>query len=60
MTGYALASLPIFVGVIIALIQPDYIILLFDNFLGRVLVATALALQLLGGLWIKKIVSIDI
>jgi tight adherence protein B len=60
MTGYALASLPIFVGIIIALIQPDYIVLLFDNFLGRVLVATALALQLLGGLWIKKIVSIDI
>jgi tight adherence protein B len=60
MTGYALASLPIFVGLIIFLIQRDYIVLLFDNFLGRVLVASALILQLLGGLWIKKIVSIDI
>jgi len=60
MTGYALAALPIFVGITIYLIQPDYVSLLFTHLLGRVLLATALVLQLLGGLWIKKIISIDI
>ena len=60
MTGYALAALPIIVGLVIFLIQPDYVSLLFTHLLGRVLLATSLILQLLGGLWIKKIISIDI
>ena len=59
MTGYALVSLPIVVGVVIFLIQPDYILTLFENALGWFLVILAAFLQVVGGLWIKKIISID-
>jgi len=60
MTGYALGALPIVVGLIIFLIQPEYIALLFANFFGKFLVGTALFLQTMGVLWIKRIISIDI
>lgn len=59
MTGYALVSLPIVVGFILFLIQPDYILILFQNPIGWFLLVLAAFLQLVGGLWIKKIISID-
>ena len=60
MTGYVLASLPIFVGFVMFLIQPDYVLLLFQSLPGKVMVGMAVVLQLLGGLWIRRIVQIDI
>ena len=59
MTGYALTALPVVVGCIIFLIQPDYLSVLFQTLFGWALVGVALLLQAIGGLWIKKIVSID-
>lgn len=60
MTGYALAGMPPVLGFIFFLLQPDYIMILFQNLFGWVLVGTALVLQVIGALWIKKIVNIDI
>ncbi|MBT8398314.1 MAG: type II secretion system F family protein, partial [Gemmatimonadetes bacterium] len=60
LTGYALAALPIVVGLIISVLQPEYVALLFTNLLGQVLVGTALLLQLIGALWIRNIINIDI
>jgi tight adherence protein B len=60
MSGYVLAALPIVVGGILALIQPDYVALLFNNLLGLLMVVTAVILQILGFFWIRKIVNIDI
>jgi tight adherence protein B len=60
MSGYVLAALPIVVGGILALIQPDYVALLFNNLLGLLMVITAVILQILGFFWIRKIVNIDI
>ena len=59
MTGYALVSMPPFLGFIIFLLQPDYMMILFTTLIGWVLVGTALVLQALGALWIRKIVTID-
>ncbi len=59
MTGLVLFLLPIFVGLVLFLIQPDYILTLFRNEFGWFLLILAAFLQLVGGLWIKKIVSID-
>jgi tight adherence protein B len=59
MTGYALVALPIAVGFIVYLIQPSYIMLLFNNAFGLFLVGTALFLQLVGGLWVRKIIDIE-
>ncbi len=59
MTGYALVSLPIFVGGALFLIQPDYIMMLFNNPAGWFLVGTAVFLQAVGGLWVRKIIDIE-
>lgn len=59
MTGYALVSLPPFVGFVIFLIEPEYILILFENAIGWFLLILAAFLQVVGGLWIKKIISID-
>jgi tight adherence protein B len=59
MTGYALAALPIFVGVSIFFINPEYVTLLFTELAGQLLLGLAVILQILGALWIKKIISIE-
>ncbi len=60
LSGYALAALPIIVGAVTFMVQPDYIGLLFTTAIGRALVITAVTLQLFGVLWIRKIINIDI
>lgn len=60
LSGYALAALPVVVGSFTFMVQPDYIGLLFTTGMGRALVITALLLQFIGVLWIRKIIDIDI
>ena len=59
-SGYVLAVLPIAVGSMIFLLNPDYIATLFREPVGQVMLVTALILQLLGFLWIRRIVDIEI
>ncbi len=40
--------------------NPDYISVLFTETIGWVMVITALALLVLGVLWMRKIVNIDV
>jgi tight adherence protein B len=58
MSGYTLGALPIFVGSVIALINPDYIQTLFQDPLGKALLVGAATLQGMGFLWIRRIVDI--
>jgi tight adherence protein B len=60
MSGYALAALPIVVGSITFLLDPDYLSLLFTTTMGRLMVITAMMLQVIGVFWIRKIINIDI
>jgi tight adherence protein B len=60
MSGYVLAVLPIAVGSIIYMVNPQYISLLFDHQLGRFMLLTAITMQLLGFLWIRRIINIEI
>jgi tight adherence protein B len=60
LSGYALALLPVVVGFLIFLMQPEHIGLLFNTTLGWVMVVVALTLQVIGSLWIRKIIDIDI
>jgi len=59
MSGYTLAALPIFVGGVIALINPGYISTLFQENLGKALLVGAAVLQGIGFLWIRRIVDIQ-
>ncbi|HSM18735.1 MAG TPA: type II secretion system F family protein [Gemmatimonadales bacterium] len=58
-SGYVLAVLPIVLGVVIFLLNPSYMSTLFQAGIGRILVAGAIVLQILGYFWIRKIVDID-
>jgi tight adherence protein B len=58
LSGYTLAALPILVGFIISVINPGYMQTLFHEDVGRVLLVGAATMQLMGFLWIRRIVDI--
>lgn len=60
MSGLTLFLLPIVVGFLIFLIQPEHVGTLFTHPAGLFMLAIAVVLQIVGGLWIRKIVDIDI
>jgi tight adherence protein B len=59
MSGYILAALPILVGLFIFLVNRDYINILFTHPIGKALLGLAMFLQLVGFLWIRKIVAVE-
>lgn len=58
MSGYTLAALPILVGLAISVINPDYIRVLFAEPLGQAMLGGAAVLQVIGFLWIRRIIDI--
>ena len=60
LSGYVLAALPIFVGLAIYLLNQEYATLLFTHPLGKVMLVIAVVMQVMGYLWIRKIVNIEI
>ncbi len=59
-SGYVLAVLPVAVGTAIYTINPSYIRLLFTDPMGKLMLLTAFVFQVIGFLWIRKIVDIEI
>jgi tight adherence protein B len=59
MSGYVLAALPIVVGALISLINPTYMNPLFTHPIGKALLGFAMVLQLMGFLWIRRIVNVE-
>ena len=59
-SGYVLAILPIAVGAAIYSLNPSYIRLLFTDPFGKLMLMTAVIFQIIGFLWIRKIVDIEI
>jgi tight adherence protein B len=60
LSGYVLAALPIFVGLAIFLLNREYATLLFTHPMGKVMLIIAVVMQVIGYLWIRKIVNIEI
>lgn len=60
LSGYILAALPIFVGTILYFMEPSYVGQLFTTLIGWMMVGTAVFLQIVGYLWIRKIINIEI
>jgi tight adherence protein B len=59
-SGYTLAVLPIIVGFVIYALNPGYMTLLFTHPVGKLLVFLAVVMQIVGFLWIRKIINIEI
>ncbi len=60
LTGYALAALPPLLALGIYSMDPEYMSLLVTHLFGQFLLVTALVLQVIGALWIRKIIRIEI
>ncbi len=58
-SGVALVLIPIFLGVILTLINPSYMGTLFYEDIGRILLATAAILQILGWIVIKRMLVLE-
>jgi tight adherence protein B len=59
-SGYVLALLPIAVGSAIFLINREYMMILFQEPVGRLVMVTGITMQIIGFLWIRQIVNIEI
>jgi tight adherence protein B len=60
LTGYILAAMPILLGLAITALNPEYMAILFEDPMGKVLIAAAAVLQFLGFLLIRRIIDIEI
>lgn len=60
LSGIVLALLPVFVGLIITLINPGYISFLFKDPTGRIMLGIAGTMMIIGYIWIRRIVNIEV
>jgi tight adherence protein B len=60
MTGFIIGGLPIFIGLIVSLINPGYIEPLFSTLAGNAMLGFGVVLETIGGLVIKKIMAIEV
>ena len=60
MTGYLLSALPLIIFALLYTINGKYMSILFTDPVGKILVGVALSMQLIGFLWIRKIIKIEI
>jgi tight adherence protein B len=60
LSAWVLALLPIGIALYMFAVNPDYISLLFTTTIGLVMTITAACLLVLGILWMRKIVDIDV
>ncbi len=60
MTGMVLAGAPIVAGLGMWAINPEYMRPLFVEPLGRLMLAAAVTLQLIGFLWIRRIMDVEV
>ena len=57
---YVLAGLPVLVTLYMSIVNPTYIGLLFTTRIGIVMSVVAISLIILGVIWMKKVVKIDV
>jgi tight adherence protein B len=60
MTGYLLSALPLIIFAILYALNGKYMSILFTDPVGKVLIGVAVSMQLIGFLWIRKIIKIEI
>jgi tight adherence protein B len=60
MTGFIIGGLPVGMGLLFLLLNPDYMGLMFTTTAGRVMLLLAVGLEFLGAMSMKKILAIEI
>ena len=57
-SGYVIGLLPVFILAILMILNPDYVSLFFETRMGKVMLAVAGGMELIGFLAVKKVVAI--
>jgi tight adherence protein B len=60
MTGIVIGGLPIFMFLVFMVINPDYMSLLFTTTPGRLIMGSAIVLEVLGYVAIKRVIAIEV
>jgi tight adherence protein B len=60
MTGYVLMALPAALAIALSFINPEHINLLFTERMGQMMVGGAIVMQIVGYLWIKQVIKIEV
>jgi tight adherence protein B len=60
LSGMVVGAMPFMVGLGIYLQDPNYVKILFEHPLGRMMAIAAVIMQVIGFLWIRKIVDVEI
>jgi tight adherence protein B len=60
MTGYVLLALPAVLCVALSYLNPDHMNLLFRERIGQMLLMLAIAMQVIGYVWIRQVVKIEV
>jgi len=59
LSGYVLAFLPVVLGIAIFILNPEYMMPIFENEIGRFMLVGAFVFQILGYMWIRRILDIE-
>ena len=59
-TGYVLLALPAVLCIALSFINPDHMNMLFREHMGQMMLMGALVMQILGFLWIKQVIKIEV
>jgi tight adherence protein B len=59
-TGYILLALPAVLGIALSFINPDHMNMLFRERMGQMMLMGALVMQIIGFVWIKQVIKIEV
>jgi tight adherence protein B len=59
-TGFVLLALPAFLAVALSLINREHMRPLFDEPMGRMMILATIIMQLVGFVWIRRVVKIEV
>jgi tight adherence protein B len=60
LTGYVLLALPVFLAIALMFINPEHMQLLFQERIGRMMIAGTVVMQTVGYFWIKQVIKIEV
>jgi tight adherence protein B len=59
-TAFVLLSLPPALAIVLRFINPEHMELLFTNKLGQTMLITVMIMQVVGFIWIRKVIRIEV
>jgi tight adherence protein B len=60
MTGYVLMALPAALALALSFINPDHVNVLFEDRMGRLMILSSIIMQVVGYVWIRQVVKIEV